>query len=56
MSLRISIVIPARNDAAALARTLDHLVAMEGATRAEIIVAGAILTPTGYPLRSRKNL
>lgn len=41
MSLRISIVIPARNDAAALARTLDHLVAMEGAARAEIIVAAS---------------
>ncbi len=41
MAPRISIVIPVRNDAAALARTLDHLVAVEGAERAEIIVAAA---------------
>ena len=41
MAPRISIVIPVRNDAAALARTLDHLVAMEGPGRAEIIVAAS---------------
>ena len=41
MSSQISIVIPVRNDAAALARTLDHLVAMEGVARAEIIVAAS---------------
>lgn len=41
MAPRISIVIPVRNDAAALARTLDHLVALEGAARAEIIVAAS---------------
>jgi len=36
-----SIVIPARNDAAALARTLDALERLEGRARAEIIVAAA---------------
>ncbi len=41
MASRISIVIPVRNDAAALARTLDHLVAMGGAGAAEIIVAAS---------------
>ncbi len=36
---RFSIVIPARNDAAALERTLDHLVRLTGIASAEIIVA-----------------
>lgn len=39
-ALRISVVIPARNDAAALARTLDHLGTLVPAP-AEIIVAAA---------------
>jgi rSAM/selenodomain-associated transferase 2 len=38
---RCSIVIPARNDAAALARTLDVLEGLEHRARAEIIVAAA---------------
>jgi rSAM/selenodomain-associated transferase 2 len=37
MGVRLSVVIPMRNDAAALARTLDHLV--HGAPGAEVIVA-----------------
>lgn len=37
----ISIVIPARNDAEALARTLDHLDGLESRTGAEVIVAAA---------------
>ena len=37
----ISIVIPARNDAEALARTLDHLDGLEGRTGVEVIVAAA---------------
>jgi len=37
----LSIVIPARNDAAALARTLDHLVRLPGMDGAEVIVAAA---------------
>lgn len=37
----LSIVIPARNDAEALARTLDHLVTLPGIEGAEIIVAAA---------------
>jgi rSAM/selenodomain-associated transferase 2 len=38
---RVSIVIPARNDAAALARTLDHLQTLAGRDAAEVIVAAA---------------
>jgi rSAM/selenodomain-associated transferase 2 len=38
---RISIVIPARNDAEALARTLDHLESLEHITTSEIIVAAS---------------
>jgi rSAM/selenodomain-associated transferase 2 len=38
---RISIVIPVRNDADALARTLDWLAALPGMERAEVIVAAA---------------
>jgi rSAM/selenodomain-associated transferase 2 len=38
---RISIVIPVRNDADALGRTLDWLAALPGLDRAEIIVAAA---------------
>src|SRR5689334_4581004 len=37
----LSIVIPARNDAEALARTLDHLLALPGIEGAEVIVAAA---------------
>lgn len=37
----LSIVIPARTDAEALARTLDHLQRLAGLDRAEIIVAAA---------------
>jgi rSAM/selenodomain-associated transferase 2 len=37
----LSIVIPARNDAAALARTLDHLLRLPGMHEAEVIVAAA---------------
>jgi rSAM/selenodomain-associated transferase 2 len=40
-SPRVSIVIPARNDAAALGRTLDHLVTLPGIESAEVIVAAA---------------
>lgn len=36
---RFSIIIPARNDAVALARTVDHLVRLDGIDDAEIIVA-----------------
>ena len=39
MTPRLSIVIPARNDAAALARTLDHLARLPGIETAEVIVA-----------------
>lgn len=38
---RITIVIPARNDAAALGRTLDHLAAVGAIGRAEIVVAAS---------------
>ena len=37
----LSVVIPTRNDAAALARTLDHLLGLPGMEGAEIIVAAA---------------
>jgi rSAM/selenodomain-associated transferase 2 len=37
----LSIIIPARNDAAALARTLDHLARLAGLDGAEVIVAAA---------------
>jgi rSAM/selenodomain-associated transferase 2 len=37
----ISIIIPARNDAEALARTLDHLDGLEGRTGAEVIVSAS---------------
>src|SRR5207244_2635542 len=36
-----SIVIPARNDAAALSRTLEALERLEGASRAEIVIAAS---------------
>src|SRR2546422_9632885 len=38
---RVSIVIPARNDADALARTLDHLGGLEGIASSEVIVAAS---------------
>ena len=41
MTPRISIVIPVRNDAAALERTLDHLASIEGIRDAEIAVAAS---------------
>jgi rSAM/selenodomain-associated transferase 2 len=41
MAVRYSIVIPARNDAAALARTLDALDRLEHRSRGEIVVAAA---------------
>jgi len=37
----LSIVVPARNDAEALARTLDHLATLPGVDDAEVIVAAA---------------
>ena len=39
MTPRLSIIIPVRNDAAALARTLDHLATLPGGERSETIVA-----------------
>src|SRR5690349_16444096 len=41
MAPRVSIVIPARNDSAALARTLAHLARVVGIEESEVIVAGA---------------
>ena len=41
MPPRISIVIPVRNDAAALGRTLDYLSSLEGISTAEVIVAAS---------------
>jgi rSAM/selenodomain-associated transferase 2 len=41
MPLRISIIIPIRNDAAALGRTLDYLSSLEEISAAEIIVAAS---------------
>ena len=41
MAAWCSIVIPARNDAAALSRTLEALERLEGASRAEIVVAAS---------------
>ena len=38
---RVSVVLPARNDAAALRRTLDHLVRLPGADTADIVVAAS---------------
>src|SRR5438445_443434 len=40
-SPRVSIVIPARNNADALARTLDHLGGLEGMAASEVIVAAS---------------
>jgi hypothetical protein len=37
----VSVVIPVRDDAAALARTLDHLVARPGAVDLDVVVAAA---------------
>ena len=39
MTPRLSVIVPARNDAAALGRTLDYLVGLPGIAEAEIIVA-----------------
>jgi glycosyltransferase involved in cell wall biosynthesis len=41
MAPPVSIVIPARNDALALGRTLDHLAGLAGLERAEVIVAAS---------------
>ena len=41
MAPRLSVIIPARNDAEALGRTLDHLSALLGIADAEVIVAAA---------------
>ncbi len=41
MTPRLSIIIPVRNDAASLNRTLDHLVGLVGISEAEIIVAAS---------------
>ena len=41
MTPRVSIVIPARNDADALGRTLDHLIALPGIDAAYVIVAAS---------------
>jgi len=38
---RVSIIIPARDDAAALAKTLDHLACLPGIEAAEILVASS---------------
>lgn len=38
---RVSIIMPARNDAAALGRALDHLLALPGLRSAEVIVAAS---------------
>ena len=41
MTPRLSVIVPARNDAAALGRTLDYLVGLPGIAEAEIIVAAS---------------
>lgn len=41
MSVTVSIVIPARNDAAALARTIEHLARLRGVSQAEVVVAAS---------------
>ena len=41
MTPQLSIIIPVRNDAASLNRTLDHLVCLAGISEAEIIVAAS---------------
>jgi rSAM/selenodomain-associated transferase 2 len=41
MTPRVSVVIPARNDADALGRTLEHLLGLPGIDAAEVIVAAA---------------
>ena len=41
MTPRFSVIIPARNDAASLTHTLDHLVGLVGIGQAEIIVAAS---------------
>ncbi len=41
MTPNISVIIPARNDDAALGRTLDHLSRLEGLAEAEVIVAAS---------------
>ncbi len=41
MTPQLSVVIPARNDAASLTRTLDYLVSLVGISEAEIIVAAS---------------
>jgi len=41
MTPHVSVIIPARNDAAALGRTLDHLSRLDGIGAAEVIVAAA---------------
>ncbi len=41
MNPQLSVVIPVRNDAVSLNRTLDHLVGLEGISEAEIIVAAS---------------
>jgi len=41
MNPRLSVIIPVRNDAASLTRTLDHLVGLGGISEAEIIVAAS---------------
>ena len=40
-SPRLSVIIPARNDAVALGRTLDHLSGLSGMSAAEVIVAAS---------------
>ena len=41
MAPRLSVIIPARNDAVSLNRTLDHLVGLAGISEAEIIVTAS---------------
>jgi rSAM/selenodomain-associated transferase 2 len=45
----VSVVVPARNDAEALARTLEHLAALRGMVAGQIVVAAA-----GDPDRARR--
>jgi rSAM/selenodomain-associated transferase 2 len=41
MTLSLSVIVPARNDATALARTLEYLIGLPGMAAAEIIVAAS---------------
>jgi len=57
MAPRVSIIIPARNDAAALARTLARLAHVAGREESEVIVAGAgDRTATGRAVAGQARL